>query len=262
MPDYSVIDFPPIIGLLFYPRRDYSPCPENAFDLEVPVEEDIIVAARFYSKGLDCPTILYFHGNGEVVYDYDYVAPIYNDLGLNLVVADYRGYGASTGSPSFGAASRDAKIILDTVRDEMTRRGYRQDLWLMGRSLGSLSALDLAANNPDQIKGLIVESGFANVVRVMKRLNHFPKEVTLSQFDQECLDMVKNITVPTLVLHGDIDEIVSYSEGVFIYENLGTADKKLLTITGAGHNDIMYVGMKEYFSAIVNLINRGKFDPE
>ncbi|MCL2766675.1 MAG: alpha/beta hydrolase, partial [Peptococcaceae bacterium] len=115
MPNYSVIDLPPIIGILFYPRRDFSPCPENAFDLDVPVEENIRVTARFYSKGLEFPTLLYFHGNGEVVFDYDYVAPIYNDIDLNLVVADYRGYGASTGSPSFGALYPDARLILQAV---------------------------------------------------------------------------------------------------------------------------------------------------
>ena len=254
MPDYSVIDYPPIISILFYPRRDFSPCPENAFDIEIPVEEDILVAARFYSKGLDCPTILYFHGNGEVVYDYDYVAPVYNDLDLNLVVADYRGYGASTGSPSFGATARDAGVVLKTVLKEMDARGYRDDLWVMGRSLGSLSALELAANHSERIQGLIIESGFANVVRVMKRLGHFPEEVKLPQFDGECLDMVKSITVPTLVLHGEIDQIVAHSEGEFIHDNLGSPEKQLLTINNAGHNDIMYVGIKEYFSAIVSLI--------
>ena len=254
MPNYSVIDVPPIVGMLFYPRRDFSPCPENAFDLEAPVEEDIIVTARFYSKGLDCPTILYFHGNGEVVFDYDYVAPVYNDLGLNLVVADYRGYGASTGSPSFGALSRDAKLILNIVLEEMEKRGYSDNLWIMGRSLGSLSALELAADCADRIKGLIIESGFANVVRVMKRLDHFPRDVNLPEFDQECLDMVRKISVPTLILHGDIDEIVSHSEGEFIYDNLGTAEKRMITISGAGHNDIMYVGIKEYFSAMLSLI--------
>ena len=254
VPDYSVIDFPPIIAMLFYPRRDFTPCPENAFDLEVPVEEDILIATRFYAKGLTCPTILYFHGNGEVVYDYDYIAPVYNDLGLNLVVADYRGYGASTGSPSFGATSRDAGVILQTVLREMDARGYQDDLWVMGRSLGSLSALELAANQPERLKGLIIESGFANVVRVMKRLGHFPEEVNLPQFDRECLEMVQSITIPALVLHGDRDQIVAHSEGEFIFENLGSPEKNLLTINNAGHNDIMYVGIKEYFSAIVSLI--------
>jgi pimeloyl-ACP methyl ester carboxylesterase len=243
--------------MLFYPRKAFSPCPGNAFDLEVPVEDGVSVVIRFYVEGENNPSLLYFHGNGEVIYDYDDLAPIYNDIGLNIIVADYRGYGSSGGSPSFTSMCHDAGLIMQKVQEELANRGFRPELWIMGRSLGSLSALELAAKYPDQIKGLIVESGFANVVRVMKGLDHFPREVELPEFDRECLEMVQRITIPTLVLHGDMDEIVRHSEGEFIYQNLGTEDKRLLTVANAGHNDIMYVGMREYFAAIVELVQKG-----
>jgi len=122
----------------------------------------------------------------------------------------------------------------------------------MGRSLGSVSALEVAAHYPDQIKGLIIESGFSNVLNVMRQWSDTLKEISLPQFDQGCLDMVKSITVPTLLLHGDEDEIVPYREAVDIYENLGSPDKKMITISGAGHNDIMYVGMRQYFQAVAD----------
>ena len=51
--------------------------------------------------GEERPTILFFYGNGETAADYDNIAPIYNQVGLNFFVADYRGYGQSGGSPSF-----------------------------------------------------------------------------------------------------------------------------------------------------------------
>ncbi|MCG9969634.1 lysophospholipase [Pelotomaculum terephthalicicum JT] len=254
MPDYTMIDLPPILNLIFYPRKDFSPCPENAFDLDVPVDKDISVSIRFYTGGVNQPWILYFHGNGEVVSDYDEIAPAYNDLGLNIVVADYRGYGASGGTPSFTNACNDAKSIFKAVTSELSNRGFQQELWIMGRSLGSISALELANEYPGLIKGMIVESGFANVVKVMKHLDHFPREVTLHQLDQECLDLVKNISIPVLVIHGQDDCIVPYEEALDLYENLGTARKKLVTIPNAGHNDIMYVGLRQYFEAIQNFI--------
>ncbi|MDF9408252.1 MAG: esterase [Pelotomaculum sp. PtaB.Bin013] len=255
MPDYTLIDLPPILNLIFYPRKDFSPCPENAFDLNVPVDKDVFVSTRFYVGGANQPWVIYFHGNGEVVSDYDDIAPVYNQLGLNLVVADYRGYGASGGTPSFTNVCHDAKSIFTAATREISNRGFQQELWVMGRSLGSISALELANQYPDAIKGMIIESGFANVVRIMKHLDHFPKEVTLRQFDQECLDLVKNISIPVLVIHGKDDYIVPYEEALDLYENLGTTSKTLVTIPDAGHNDIMYVGLRQYFKAIQEFIS-------
>ena len=254
MPNYSVIDLPQILEIVFYPREDYTPCPKNAFDLAVPVDEGVEVFTRFYIKDLNQPAVLYFHGNGEVIYDYDNIAPLYNDLGINLIVADYRGYGASGGAPSFVNVCHDAKIIFESVKDELAKRGCLGKLWLMGRSLGSLSALELALLYQDQIEGLIIESGFANAARVMRYFYSFPKEMSLLQLDQECLDMLKGITLPTLILHGNEDQIVPYQEAVYIYENLGSLDKKMVTIPNAGHNDIMYVGLKQYFGAVKDFI--------
>jgi len=230
MLDYSAIDIPPILNIIFHPRKAYRPCPENAFDLMTPVDEGVEVATRFYTQGATQPAILFFHGNGEVIYDYDDIAPLYNKLEINLILADYRGYGVSGGTPSFTDVCRDAKTIFKSVKNELAQRGYLGELWVMGRSLGSISALELAAHYPDQIKGLIIESGFSNVLNVMRQWGSIPKEISLPQFDQACLEMVKSITVPTLLIHGDIDEIVPFQEAVDMYENLGSLDKKMITI--------------------------------
>ena len=99
MPDYSEIDNSPALQYIFYPRTTHSKPPFNAFDKVIPVDEDVAITCRFY-KGNDAwPWIVFFHGNGEVVSDYDNIAPFYTKRELNLVVTDYRGYGASTGTP-------------------------------------------------------------------------------------------------------------------------------------------------------------------
>lgn len=55
----------------------------------------------------NAPTLLFFHGNGEIVEDYDDIAQIYLKLGINFLPVDYRGYGRSTGSPTVTAMMRD-----------------------------------------------------------------------------------------------------------------------------------------------------------
>jgi pimeloyl-ACP methyl ester carboxylesterase len=98
--------------------------------------------------------------DGEVVSDYDDVSPFYHQKKLNLVVADYRGYGASNGIPTLTDLIHDSHLIFKEVKEELSRRNLRSDLWVMGRSLGSISALELAYHYQEEMKGLIVESGF------------------------------------------------------------------------------------------------------
>ena len=163
MTDYSIIDESALPNYIFYPRSDLTPPPAGAFDLRVPVETDVHVCCRFYIGDATWPLILYFHGNGEVASDYDQIAPFYRQRQLNLAVADYRGYGGSNGFPSLSAVLSDSHHVLDAVRGEAARRGIGNRLWIMGRSLGSLSALTLASEHGDTFGGLIIESCFANV---------------------------------------------------------------------------------------------------
>ena len=112
MPDYSLADNPSTLRFIFYPREDVTPCPENAFDLLVPVGSEVSIACRFHVGHREWPWILFFHGNGEVVSDYDEVASVYHEKKLNLAVADYRGYGASSwSSDPFRSCSRCSRPI-------------------------------------------------------------------------------------------------------------------------------------------------------
>src|SRR5690242_1030865 len=101
--DYALLDRLGVSDWIFYPRRDFGPPPAGAEDVHVPVAPGVAVACRFYPADPTLPSVLLFHGNGEVAADYDGIAPLYHRARLNLFVADYRGYGASTGVPSFAA---------------------------------------------------------------------------------------------------------------------------------------------------------------
>lgn len=89
-PDYSLLDLTPAGRSMFYPRRDWWPPPVGATDHSIPVDEGVAVAVRFYRYSVIAPTILFFHGNGEVAPEYDETAQFYRQIGVNLIVADYR----------------------------------------------------------------------------------------------------------------------------------------------------------------------------
>ena len=256
MIDYSQVDHPLLLQYIFYPRKDFTPCPQNAFDLSVQVGEGIFISCRFYMSHSKGPWILFFHGNGEVVSDYDEISPLYHQKDLNLIVADYRGYGASGGVPTLTDLVQDSHAIFKETRAELSRRNLRTDLWVMGRSLGSISALELAYAHQEALKGLILESGFPSVVRIMAHLGVPAHGMDLKMIDQACLNHIQKIFLPTLIIHGEEDWLVPIQNARDLYHYLGTKEKELLVIPSATHNDIMLVGFREYFDALQRFIQK------
>ncbi len=256
MIDYSLIDHPSLLQYIFYPRKDVTPCPQNAFDLSVPVGNGVSISCRFYLDHSEHPWILFFHGNGEVVSDYDEISLFYHQKALNLVVADYRGYGTSNGVPTLTHLVQDSHAILKEVRTELSRRNLRRDLWVMGRSLGSISALELAYHHQETLKGLIIESGFPSVVRIMIHLGMPPHGTDLEKIDQACLERIQRIFLPTLLIHGEQDWLVPLQNAQDLFQHLGTEEKELLVIPSATHNDIMLVGLQDYFETLQRFIKK------
>ena len=104
--DYSALDRPEVLMYLFHPRAETGstfqaagphPSPAGITDMLIPVADDIAVGARFHTTEKTGGNIIFFHGNGEIVADYDELGGIYNRKGINFLAVDYRGYGRSTG---------------------------------------------------------------------------------------------------------------------------------------------------------------------
>ena len=130
----------------------------------------IAVGARFHLSGLTHANILFFHGNGEIAADYDAIGPFYNRIGVNFLAVDYRGYGRSTGSPTVSAMMRDCHAVFKYACGRIDDVPQSGPLIVMGRSLGSAPAIELAFTYPDRVRGLVVESGFARVIPLLRLL--------------------------------------------------------------------------------------------
>ena len=181
--DYSVLDRPEVLMALFHPRPEGGAMgsADKGLDMLIPVEKDIRLGARFHIRDNTCPNILFFHGNGEIVSDYDELGPMYNHLEINFLPIDYRGYWRSNGEPSVAGMMKDCHSILSFVRQWLQENGYHGHLIVMGRSLGSASALELAQAYPTDIDALIIESGFALAAPLLRLLGINTKAIGFSE---------------------------------------------------------------------------------
>jgi alpha-beta hydrolase superfamily lysophospholipase len=238
---------------LFFPRQESMEGLNlpNVISPFVKVAEGISIGCRFYPAKKDGANILYFHGNGETCLDYDDVAPLYAERGMNLFVADFRGYGYSSGSPTCSAMIRDAHPIFHDFVTFLRDMGYTGELFVMGRSLGSAPAIEVAYHYQEQLNGLIVESGFASARNQFARLGVtglFKDVKDPVGFGNDL--KIRGITIPTLIIHGEEDQIIPASEGRMLHVLSGAAKKQSLLIPYAGHNDLLMEGMEAYMEAI------------
>jgi hypothetical protein len=264
--DIAALDRPEVLMFLFHPRRDCSgpkpisneasPSVPGTADFLVPVDDGVVVGVRLHIGAHGHPNILFFHGNGEIAADYDELGPIYNRIGINFLAADYRGYGCSTGTPTITAMMRDCHTIFSHVTEWLDRHGFQGPLIVMGRSLGSASAIELAHAHPDRVSGLIIESGFAYVAPLLRRLGIDPAAVGFRDDEESTFRHIEKIgswRKSLLVIHGEYDQIIPFSDGQALFDACPSLSKHLLRIQGADHNNLFLRGLDDYLAAVGRL---------
>ena len=257
--DYGAIDRPEVLSYLFHPRKENENYVSyvSAEDILIPVEDNVHIGGRFHMAHPAGPSILFFHGNGEIVADYDDLGSVYSRLGINFLPVDYRGYGRSSGQPTVTAMMKDCHTILDFTGDWLRGNRYSGPLIIMGRSLGSASALELACCRPDKMDGLIIESGFAYAGPLLQLLGISPTAIGFREeegFGNR--DKIRKFEKPTLIIHAEYDHIIPFSDGLALFGACPSPDKRFLKIPGANHNDIFARGMSEYLAAVKSLAER------
>jgi alpha-beta hydrolase superfamily lysophospholipase len=256
--DFKKLDNPVVLASIFHPQKDRSSVPPaGALDYYVTAADGIRIGCRFYIKDAQAPSILFFHGNGEIVSDYDDIGPVYNSCGLNLLAVDYRGYGKSNGAPTVTAMLRDAPVILKEVRQWLQEKGMKGPLWVMGRSLGSVSAIELASQHEADLSGMIIESGFAYTVPLLDFLGVNTRALGITEAD--CfghITKIAKVRVPTLIIHAQYDQFIPVSDAEALLKHSPAQKKQLMVVPGADHNSVIMMAGKSYFETIRQFITR------
>jgi pimeloyl-ACP methyl ester carboxylesterase len=202
----------------------------------------------WYNKEfMDGLTMIHFHGNGETVADYlDDFAPEIASFGVNLLLAEYRGYGLSQGAPKLAAMLDDIPVIVAASGADPSR------LVFFGRSLGSLYAAHAAFLHPDAA-GLVLESGIADPLeRILLRVEPWQIGTTVDDLREEVgrvlnqKEKLASFRGRTLVLHTMKDDIVPVSHGELLHL-WANGPKELVIFERGDHNNIREVNRDGYF---------------
>ncbi|MBT3922121.1 MAG: alpha/beta fold hydrolase [Nitrospina sp.] len=248
----SVFDSQAFNANLFFPRGDTGSTPDNCDEIQVKVAPETSIHVRRHPSSEARFSLLFFHGNGEIVSDYDNFAEIFNSMGAELVIADFRGYGRSTGSPTLRASLEDAHKIYDELK---SNGKLKEKVCIMGRSLGSAPTLELCAKRSD-VAGCVLESGYADPIPLVERRGlkidkTTPDEDEVFNNSQK----IRSVKCPLLIMHGSDDFLISPHEAKLNYDNAGSKLKHLEILEGVGHNDMMmnpsyFSTLKQFFDSL------------
>ena len=201
----------------------------------------------------NAPTLLYLHGNyRNIGNNLEHTLRLHN-LGFNVLLSDYRGYGKSSGGrPNEAKVYEDAEAAWQYL---LKQRGVKpQQAFIYGHSLGGAIAIDLAMHHPEAA-GLIIESSFTSMVEMGKLAYPFlPVDWLLDQrFD--ALKKISRLKIPVLLIHGTWDKRVPVKMAQQLYA-AAPQPKTLTLIEGGEHNNSGAVGWTEYRDAVTAFVKQ------
>ena len=237
-PEKEIIEKPTDIGLAYE-------------DLYLPTSDDIKINGWFIPFSGARTTLLWFHGNaGNLSHRVDQLRYIHYRLRLNILMIDYREYGRSEGIATEEGTYQDALASYDYLLTRIDIDPKR--IVVFGQSLGAAVAVDLALQR--RVSGLILEAPFTSIKDMAHVTLPWLPIGPLLAIQYDSLSKISRIDVPLLIIHGDRDEIVPYSQGQRLFQ-AAREPKTFYAIAGVGHNDTYVVGGESYFEAIAHFIN-------
>lgn len=156
---------------------------------------------------------------------------------------------------------QDCHKIYAYFKDILKKEKYNSAIFVMGRSLGSMPAMELAYSYQNEFKGLIIESGTAQNFKALWANEDAAKIKKLDETKFYNKDKIKEITIPTLFLHGEIDNMIPVQIANAMY-NISAAKKKdLVIIPGGTHTNLKDIGYDRYYTAIEDFVKKNVKSP-
>lgn len=239
----------------FSDRQIFQPQPSSYQDdqtiIKLTSTPNVQISAVYRSQPNAIYTVLYSHGNGEDLGDVRPALAQIQAVGVNVFAYDYQGYGTSQGKASEQNAYRNINVAYQYLTTTLKQPPNR--IILYGRSVGSGPSIDLATRQP--VGGLIIESGFTSIFRVITRVPLFP----FDKFDN--IRRIGAVRCPVLFIHGTNDQTIPIWHGRALFDR-ANQPKTFLEVSGADHNDVAQVAGERYDQALRQYLQALKQTPK
>jgi fermentation-respiration switch protein FrsA (DUF1100 family) len=234
-------------SFMYYPTRELVATPA---DTGLPFEEVWFGPENglhgWFIPGQRDITLVMFHGNaGNISHRVELAGLWHRQLGVNLFLFDYRGYGRSRGRPTEAGLLADAQAAVTYLASRPDVDPER--IVYYGESLGGAIAVLVAADLPPY--RLIVQSAFASVPEIGR--DHLPglPVSLLTSMRYPARDALSRVESPVLIIHGTADEVVPVRHAHLLY-GAAHEPKQLLLLEGVHHNDVPFAGGERYWEGV------------
>ncbi|MFC2123106.1 alpha/beta hydrolase [Bacteroidota bacterium] len=240
-------------GYVYYPQPILSDDPSSiglSFeDVFFETTDGLKLSGWFVPSAADRGVILFCHGNaGNISHRLESIQ-IFNQLGLDVFIFDYRGYGQSEGRTSESGTYLDVGAAWQHLVRERQIKPNR--IVIFGRSLGGAVAAWQACNHTPG--ALILESAFTSVPDIAAKLYPYLPVRLLSRFKYNTVEYLDQVDCPVLIIHSREDEIMPFGHGQQLFER-ASGPKELLEISGT-HNEGFITSGEHYKEGLDSFIS-------
>jgi len=245
-------------SMVFYPYSKLVETPRawgfEYEDIFIDTEDGVKLHGWYLPKKEAREVVLFLHGNGGNISHRGDSLNIFNRLGFNVLIIDYRGYGRSEGSPSEEGLYEDARAAWRYLIE----RGFsREQIILFGRSIGGAVAVKLAVEKkPDKV---ILESTFSSSRDMADSLMPLISKIVVMRYPFNSMERIKAVKAQLLMLHSPDDEIIPFALGEKLYR-AANEPKQFVRLQG-DHNYGFIKSQPDYEEALARFIKHPKVQP-
>lgn len=234
--------------LFFYPMRQQVLSPEKLGLQSADISLSSPDGTRLFAWHLLPQTkaqgvVCYFHGNAQNISTHIVNVAWLPPAGYEVLLLDYRGYGASAGKPSLPGALDDVRVALDWC---LARgRALQLPVYALGQSLGAALMLEATAAEPyrESLAGVVADSSFAGYRRIARDAMaqswllwpvRYPLSLLVTGAHDPEVAVARRHGLPLLLLHSVDDEVVPFAHGKRLHD--ASADPVCFVRTQGRHN--------------------------
>lgn len=202
---------------------------QNFQEISITTQDNKLLNALLFKSDGSKGVIFYLHGNAGSLASWGEVAQTYTDLNYDVFILDYRGFGKSEGEIySQEQLYQDVQAAYNRLKTEYDE----SKIIVLGYSIGTAPATKIASANRPKL--LILQAPFYSLTDMMKHT--YPIiPVFILKYKFETNKLIKKCTMPIVIFHGNVDEVIYYNSSIKLKELIKEGDT-LITLHGQGHN--------------------------